>query len=158
MKIPWFTYLIILLVFGGMLGAGYMYFDYTQKQISTLSQDLGTVKAENKLQDEAIDSVKQANIDMKRIAEDISTLQYEAQKAVTDLERKFTKMTPEGQRDLGRLAEARPDSIERIINEGTDNVFRCMEISTGSVLTEEEKKQYDDTGKISKCPGVVVPS
>ena len=158
MKIPWFTYLIILLVFGGMLGAGYMYFDYTQKQISTLSQDLGTVKAENKLQDEAIDSVKKANIDMKRIAEIISTLQYEAQKAVTDLERKFNKMTLEGQRDLGRLAEARPDSIERIINEGTDSVFRCMEISTGSVLTEEEKKQYDDTGKISKCPGVVVPS
>ena len=158
MKIPWFTYIIILLVFGGMLGAGYMYFDYTQKQISTLSQDLGTVKAENKLQDEAIDSVKKANIDMKRIAEIISTLQYEAQKAVTDLERKFNKMTLEGQRDLGRLAEARPDSIERIINEGTDSVFRCMEISTGSVLTEEEKKQYDDTGKISKCPGVVVPS
>jgi secreted PhoX family phosphatase len=158
MKIPWFTYLIILLVFGGMLGAGYMYFDYTQKQISTLSQDLGTVKAENKLQDEAIDSVKKANIDMKRIAEVISTLQYEAQKAVTDLERKFTKMTLEGQRDLGRLAEARPDSIERIINEGTDNVFRCMEISTGSVLTEEEKKEYDDTGKISDCPGVVIPS
>lgn len=158
MKIPWFTYLIILLVFGGMLGAGYMYFDYTQKQISTLSQDLGTVKAENKLQDEAIDSVKKANIDMKRIAEIISTLQYEAQKAVTDLERKFNKMTLEGQRDLGRLAEARPDSIERIINEGTDSVFRCMEISTGSVLTEEEKKQYDDTGKISKCPVVVVPS
>lgn len=158
MKTPWLTYLIILLVFGGMLGAGYMYFDYTQKQISTLSQDLGTVKAENKLQDEAIDSVKQANIDMKRIAEVISTLQYEAQKAVTDLERKFTKMTLEGQRDLGRLAEARPESIERIINEGTDSVFRCMEISTGSVLTEEEKKQYDDTGKISKCPGVVVPS
>lgn len=154
----WWMWIIFLLTFGGFLGAGYMYFDYTQKQISTLSQDLGTVKAENKLQDEAIDSVKQANIDMKRIAEVISTLQYEAQKAVTDLERKFTKMTLEGQRDLGRLAEARPDSIERIINEGTDSVFRCMEISTGSVLTEEEKKQYDDTGKISKCPGVVVPS
>lgn len=157
MKIPWWVYLIAIAAFGGVLGAGYMYFDYTQKQISTLSQDLGTVKAENKLQDEAIESVKQANIDMKRIAEIISDLQQEAQKAVTDLERKFTKMTIEGQRNLGRLAEARPVSIERIVNEGTDTVFRCMEISTGSELTEEEKKEYDETGKIRNCPGTVIP-
>jgi hypothetical protein len=157
MKIPWWVYLAAIAAFGGVLGAGYMYFDYTQKQISTLSQDLGTVKAANELQDKAIATIKEANIEMKRIAEAITDQQADSQEAVTSLERKLTKITVDGQRDLGRLAEARPVSIERIVNDGTKKVFRCVEISTGSKLTVEEKKEHDDTGKIRDCPGLVIP-
>jgi hypothetical protein len=157
MKIPWWVYLMALAAFGGVLGAGYMYFDYTQKQISTLSQDLGTLKVANKLQDEAIVSIKEANASIKVIAEAIQSQQAESEAAVVALERKFTKITVDGQRDLGKLAEARPVSIERIVNEGTDKVFRCVEISTGSKLSVEEKKEYDDTGKIRDCPGLVIP-
>ena len=141
MKIPWWVYLIAIAAFGGVLGAGYMYFDYTQKQIATISEDLGTMKSKNELQDKAIEVIKTANEDVKRIAETIQLQQTESKEAVTTLERKFTKMTVDGQRDLGKLAEARPVSIERIVNEGTDKVFRCTELSTGAKLNEEEKNE-----------------
>lgn len=157
MKIPWWVYLALLAAFAGVLGAGYMYFDYTQKQIAVISEDLGTVKTANKLQDEAIAVIRVANEDMRKIAIEITNRQNDSRDAVTDLERKLTKITVDGKRDLGRLAEARPVSIERIVNDGTDKVFRCMEISTGSKLTAEEKKEHDDTGKIRNCPGIVIP-
>lgn len=154
----WWIWLILLSAFGGVLGAGYMYFDHTQKELGTLNQNLGKVEAENKLQDEALKTIKAATEDMKRVSEEIAARQEESQDAVVDLERKFTKITADGaQRDLGRLAEARPVSIERIVNEGTDQVFRCVELSTGTKLNEEEKKEYDETGKIRDCPGLVIP-
>ena len=157
MKIPWWVYLAAIAAFGGVLGAGYMYFDYTQKQIAVISQDLGTVKAANKLQDEALETIKEANVEMRRIAEHIQSQQADSKSAVTVLERKLTKITVDGQRDLGKLAEASPVSIERIVKEGTDKVLRCLAILTGWSLTDEEKKEHDDTGKIRDCPGLVIP-
>lgn len=157
MKIPWWVYLIAIAAFGGVLGAGYMYFDYSQKQIASISQELGTIKTKNELQDETLKIIEASNQEIKQIADKITSQQAESKVAVTTLERKLTKMTVDGQRDLGRLAEARPVSIERIVNDGTGKVFRCMEISTGSKLTEEEKKEHDETGKIRDCSGVVIP-
>ena len=43
-----------------------------------------------------------------------------------------------GKHDIGNLAENKPGLVEKIINKASDSAARCMEIASGSPLTEEE--------------------
>jgi chromosome segregation ATPase len=72
----------------------------------------------------------------KKINELINNLK----KDLDDLDKRFTKKD----RDIGKLAIDRTKSVERVINKGADNATRCIEIASGSPLTEEEK---NDTKK-----------
>ena len=57
-------------------------------------------------------------------------------KDLDDLDKDLTK-----NRDFGKIAIEKTDAINRIINKGSDNVKRCIEIASGSELTEAEKKE-----------------
>ena len=43
-----------------------------------------------------------------------------------------------GKHDIGNLAENKPGLVEKIINKASNSAARCMEIASGSPLTEEE--------------------
>ena len=43
-----------------------------------------------------------------------------------------------GRHELDILAENKPGLVEKIINKASDSAVRCMEIASGSPLTEEE--------------------
>ena len=62
-----------------------------------------------------------------------------AQTSVVNLEKKFTQTAAGKERDLGKDALAKPELIEKAINNGTVSALRCNEISTGSPLTDNEK-------------------
>lgn len=63
----------------------------------------------------------------------------DAQVSVTNLEKKFTQTSSGKERDLGKDALAKPELIEKAINNGTVSALRCNEVSTGSPLTDDEK-------------------
>ena len=151
------TYISLGLVLLGFAGAGYFYYTTTQETLMRQAADISTLKIAADEQGKTINQLLIDSETMKVIAEKIDEAQKISQQVVNDLEKTFRKMTIDGPRDIGNLAQARPDSIERIVNNGTDKVFRCMEISTGSILTEEERKEYDETGKLRNCPGTVLP-
>ena len=55
------------------------------------------------------------------------------------LDQKFNKINGKGEiRDMGKLATEKAKLIEKIINKGSANAKRCVEIASGSPLTEEE--------------------
>ena len=56
-------------------------------------------------------------------------------KDINDLDKRFNK----GGRDFGKIAKEKPKVIERIINKGSDNALRCLEIAMGAELTDKEK-------------------
>ena len=77
------------------------------------------------------------------------------------LETRFNKTNADGKRrDLGDLANNRPVSVERILNNDWNNMIRCNEIAQGSPLTEEEKavKQKTDSGYNTQCPESANPN
>ena len=43
-----------------------------------------------------------------------------------------------GKHDIGNLAENKPKLVEKIINGASKSAARCVEIASGSPLTEEE--------------------
>lgn len=151
------TYVVFFTFLAGLGTAFYFYYQDSQKKMMNMASDISNLQITTEIQSKTIDSLVANAETMKAVSEKIQTAQKTSKQAVDDLAKTFRKMTLDGQRDIGNLAQARPDSIERIVNNGTKKVFRCLEISTGNPLTEEERKEYDETGKLRDCPGTVLP-
>ena len=75
-------------------------------------------------------------------------------KDLEDLDKRFNKKN----RDVGKLAIAKPDAIQRITNKGSANATRCIEIASGSPLTEEEKNATLKSQINSECPSIANPN
>ena len=74
-------------------------------------------------------------------------------KDLTDLDKRFNKKN----RDVGKLAIQRPESIERITNGASALATRCIEIASGSPLTEAELNATKKSEINSECPSIANP-
>ena len=83
----------------------------------------------------------------------INELVNNLKKDLDDLDKRFTKKD----RDIGKLAIERTKSVERVINKGADNATRCIEIASGSPLTEEEKNATKKSEINPECPSIANP-
>ena len=86
----------------------------------------------------------------KKMNELVSNLK----KDLDDLDKRFNKKD----RDIGKLAIDRTAAIERVINKGSENAKRCIEIASGSPLTEEEKNATKKSEINPECPSIANPS
>tara|TARA_A100001011_G_scaffold315664_1_gene334402 strand:- start:5789 stop:6262 length:474 start_codon:yes stop_codon:yes gene_type:complete len=93
------------------------------------------------------DSILQANKDMNKL---INVLK----KDFEDLDKRFNK----GNRDIGKVAIEKSKVIERIINKGGDNAARCLEIASGSPLTDKEKSATKKSEINQECPSIANPN
>ena len=75
-------------------------------------------------------------------------------KDLQDLDKRFTKKN----RDIGKLAIERTKSIERIINGGSKNAARCIELASGAEHTEEELKATLKSEINPECPSLANPN
>ena len=86
----------------------------------------------------------------KKMNELVSVLK----KALEDLDKRFNKKN----RDVGKLAIAKTKAIERITNNGSANATRCIEIASGSPLTEAEKNATKKSEINPECPSIANPN
>ena len=75
----------------------------------------------------------------KKMNELVSVLK----KDLEDLDKRFNKKN----RDVGKLAIAKTEAIERITNGASALATRCIEIASGSPLTEAERKMLQRNQK-----------
>jgi len=75
-------------------------------------------------------------------------------KDLEDLDKRFNKKN----RDVGKLAIARPESIERITNGASALAMRCVEIASGSPLTEAEINATKKSEINTECPSIANPN
>jgi len=86
----------------------------------------------------------------KKINDLVNTLK----KDLEDLDKRFTKKD----RDIGKLAIEKTKVLEKIINKGTDNAKRCIEIASGSPLTEKELNATKKSEINPECPSISNPN
>ena len=67
-----------------------------------------------------------------------------------DLDKRFNKKN----RDVGLLAIERTKSIQRITNSASDKANRCIEIASGSPLTEKEINATKKSEINTECPSI----
>ena len=91
--------------------------------------------------------ILQANAEMNEL---VNTLK----KDLDDLDKRFSKKD----RDFGKLAIDRTKVIEKIMNKGGDNAARCLEIASGSPLTEDEINATRKSQINNECPDLANPN
>ena len=137
----------------GIAGAGF----YVMK----LQKDNAILKANQIKLEQSVESQKKViekqKADFGQILEankKMNALVNNLQKDLADLDKRFTK----GGRDFGKVALEKTKVIEKIINSGSDNVLRCVEISMGAPLTDNEKNATKKSEINRECPTIANPN
>jgi len=141
------------LLITGIAGAG-MY-------VMKLRSDNAILKANQMKLEEAVSSQKELIANQKKDFQEIldannkmNELVSVLKKDLDDLDKRFNKKN----RDVGKLAIAKTESIERITNGASALATRCIEIASGSPLTEKEKNATKKSEINSECPSIANPN
>ena len=126
-----------------------------------LRADNAVLKANNLVLEQSVESQKQVIEQQKQDFQSIietnkklTILSNNLQKEISDLDNRFNK----GGRDFGKTAIAKDKAIQRIINKATANALRCVEISSGSPLTEKELMATKKSEINTECPSIANPN
>ena len=124
--------LILMVIMLAGAGGGYMYVKKLQKDNLTLK--INQSKLETAIEDNNA-VIEQQTVDLKKIRSTLSELDEVNKKLQADKDNLSNRLN---KHDIGNLAENKPGLVEKIINKASDSAVRCMEIASGSPLTEEE--------------------
>ena len=122
---------LVLVMLAGA-GGGYLYVQKLQKDNATLKAN--QIKLESAVEDQKAVIESQAE-DFKKIRSTLTRIEQENNKLKKDKQDLSKRL---GKHDIGNLAENKPGLVERIINGASKSAARCVEIASGSPLTEEE--------------------
>ena len=122
--------LIVILLAGA--GGGYLYVTKLQKDNAILKTN--QIKLESAVQ-ESNQVIEQQTKDLKKIRSTLKEVEETNKKLQADRDSLNKRL---GKHDIGNLAENKPGLVEKIINKASDSAARCVEIASGSPLTEEE--------------------
>ena len=113
-------------------GGGYLYVNKLQKDNAILKTN--QVKLETAVA-ESNQVIEQQTKDLKKIRSTLKEVEELNDRLQADRDSLNKRL---GKHDIGNLAENKPGLVEKIINKASDSAARCVEIASGSPLTEEE--------------------
>ena len=122
---------LVLFMLAGA-GGGYLYVQKLQKDNAILKEN--QLKLESAVEDQKLVIEQQAE-DFRKIRNTLTKLE-EVNKKLEQDKADLNKRL--GKHDIGNLAENKPKLVEKIINGASKSAARCVEIASGSPLTEEE--------------------
>ena len=144
--------MVAILITG--IGAAGMY-------VMKLRSDNAILKVNQIKLESAVADQKQLIENQKKDFEEILKSNQEMNKLIgalkkdlDDLDKRFNKKN----RDFGKLAIEKTKVIERIMNKGSVNAQRCIEIASGAELTEKEKNATKKSEINPECPSIANPS
>jgi hypothetical protein len=144
--------LIIFFLIVSVAGGGYVYVQKLRADNAILK--INTTKLETAVeQNEA--TIKQQTEDFAKVRTTLDTVQAQRNALESD---KNTLVKKLSEHDFGQLAEARPALVVKIVNKERDNANRCMEIASGSPLTEEEIAVTKKSKANLDCPRLANPN
>ena len=149
---------IVALIITVIIAAGGWY-------VMNLKADLAISEENSKRLQEG---VQEQQALMKQMAEDIAKIQdinrelaeqtTKHRAEVDALSRKFSQDAKGQPRDFGQFAKERPELVERLVNRGTRNAMRCLEIASGAPRTSEEISAKSATEINKECPAIANPN
>ena len=124
--------IILALVLLAGAGGGYLYVNKLQKDNAILKTN--QIKLETAVA-ESNQVIEQQTKDLKKIRSTLKEVEELNDRLQADRDSLNKRL---GKHDIGNLAENKPGLVEKIINKASDSAARCVEIASGSPLTEEE--------------------
>ena len=144
---------MVAILITGIAGAG-MYVMKLRSDNAILKANQLKLESAVADQQELLESQKKDFEEILAANQKMNELVSVLKKDLDDLDNRFNK----GGRDFGKVAIEKTDAINRIINKGSDNATRCIEISSGAELTEEERNATKKSEINRECPGIANPN
>ena len=144
---------MVAILITGIAGAG-MYVMKLRSDNAILKANQLKLESAVADQQELIASQKKDFEEILAANQKMNELVSALKKDLDDLDKRFNK----GKRDVGKLAIEKTKLIEKIINKGSVNAQRCIEIASGAELTEKEKNATKKSEINPECPSIANPS
>ena len=141
------------IVVTALAGGGFYVFKL-QKDNAILKANAIKMESAISEQKELIENQKKDFQEILNANKEMNLLVSNLKKDLEDLDKRFNKKN----RDVGKLAIAKTKAIERITNNGSANATRCIEIASGSPLTEAEKNATKKSEINPECPSIANPN
>ena len=145
--------IMTVVIAGGLWYVSNLKADLVQSQENARRLEEGIQEQKDLLKQmvEDVAAIQQTNRDLQNLAE-----RYRGE--VDTLSKKFSQDARGNPRDFGQLARERPELVERLVNRGTRNAMRCLELASGAAHTREELAAKS-SGEINKeCPAIANPN
>ena len=146
--------MIMTMVIVAGLAGGVIYVNKLRSDNATLKANQLKLEASVESQKQVIAKQKEDFQAIMKANKELGVLINNLKKDLQDLDKRFTKK----KRDIGKLAIERSKAIERIINSASDKAARCIEIASGSPLTEQEINATLKSQINTECPSIANPN
>lgn len=141
--------MILIVIVVAVIAVGLWY-------VTNLKADLAISEANNQ---QLVEATREQNLLIEQMKQDVAAIQQanaelqqqneRQRRDVETLNSKFTK------RDFGALAAEKPAVVEKLVNRGTRNALRCMELAAGAPLNEAEKAAKTPMEANRECPSLI---
>ena len=133
--------------------------------VTNLKAELATSESNNKILEESLSDqnevIEQMKVDIamiKEINQEVNDELKRQREEVKNIVDKFNVNAKGESRDIGKIAVKKPRAMERLINRGTKNALRCLEIATGAERTEKEINAKKESEINRECPTLANPN
>ena len=116
----------------GMAGAGVWYYNDTQERLAILQENNAKLETAVQTNEQALAAQTAAFESMRVQNEKLQKEWTEINNRNRSLENRLSR------HDIGASGVAKPGLTEKVLNNATKNAQRCLEIFSGSPLTEKE--------------------
>jgi len=140
------------IIISALLGAG-AYVMKLQRDNTILKENAIKLEGAISEQKQVIENQKKDFAEILEANKKINELVNTLKKDLDNLDKRFSK----GDRDIGKLAIEKTKVLEKIINKGSENAKRCIEIASGSPLTEKELNATKKSEINPECPSISNP-
>jgi len=141
--------LVVILAIVLVLAGGAWY-------VTNLKADLAISEANNQ---QLVEATREQNLLIEQMKQDVAAIQQANAdlQAQTEKQRQdvATLSTKFSKRDFGALAAEKPEVVERLVNRGSRNALRCMELAAGAPLNEQEKAAKTPMEANRECPSLI---
>jgi cell division protein FtsB len=141
--------MILIVVVVAIIAGGLWY-------VTNLKADLATSEANNR---QLVEATREQNLLIEQMKQDVVAIQQanaelsatveKQRQDVSTLSSKFSK------RDFGALAAEKPAVVEKLVNRGSKNALRCMELASGAPLNEQERTAKTPMEANRECPSLI---
>ena len=142
-----FSMMLFVIGLIGSVGlAGYVTWNNMQAKIEVLKENNAKLGVAVETQTATISTmesdIKKVNIELNRVNKELTRTRTRNKVLLKKIQ----------QHDIGMLGEAKPDLVERVVNNASDKALRCFEIMSGAELTMKERNAKNGKAFNSECP------
>lgn len=141
--------LAIILIIIAILGVGAWYVMNLKADLAISEMNNEKLKDGIQKQQELLEQQQKDIAQIQETNKELAAQNERQRKDVDSLSKKFSK------RDIGERAVENPELIEKLINRGTVNALRCIELASGAPLNEKEKAAKTPVEANRECPSLI---